>query len=113
MTKKELLNEVYAGIDDLETAKAEIASLETPNLNYEEFIETVEKQGFDFLLNDSTITVSDAIMSHIEFLEAAMEKAVSIMTLIINSSVEQDTAEQIEAKKNILKKYNAYMDSLS
>lgn len=27
--------------------------------------------------------------------------------------VEQDTAEQIEAKKNILKKYNAYIDSLS
>lgn len=113
MTKKELLNEVYAGIDDLETAKAEIASLETPNLNYEEFIETVEKQGFDFLLDNSTITVSDAIMYHIEFLEAATKKATALMTLIIDASMEHDTDEHQEAKQEITKKFNAYMDSLS
>lgn len=113
MTKKELLNEVFAGIDDLETAKVEIASIETPQLNYEEFIETVEKQGYDFLLYDSTITVSDCIMNHIEILEAATKKAVALMTLIMDSSVEHDTTEQVEAKKNILKKYNAYMDSLN
>ena len=112
MSRKDFINSVYAGIDDLRTVKAEIASLDTPNLDYEEFKETVKKQGFDFLLDNSTITVSDAIMDHIEFLENAKTQAKNLLTLIIDAGMEHDTADQQEAKKEIAKKYNDYMDSL-
>ena len=103
MSRKDFINSVYAGIDDLRTVKAEIASLDTPNLDYEEFKETVKKQGFDFLLDNSTITVSDAIMNHIEFLENAKTLAKNLLTLIIDAGMEHDTVDQHEAKKEIAK----------
>ena len=112
MNRKDFINNVYAGLDDMNTAKAELASLELPVLDYEEFKETVKKQGFDFLLDNSTITVSDAIMNHIEFLENAKTLAKNLLTLIIDAGMEHDTADQQEAKKEIAKKYNDYMDSL-
>ena len=112
MNRKDFINNVYAGLDDMNTAKAELASLELPVLDYEEFKETVKKQGFDFLLDNSTITVSDAIMYHIEFLENAKTQAKNLLTLIIDAGMEHDTADQQEAKKEIAKKYNDYMDSL-
>ena len=112
MSRKDFINSVYAGIDDLRTVKAEIASLDTPNLDYEEFKETVKKQGFDFLLDNSTITVSDAIMNHIEFLENAKTLAKNLLTIIIDAGMEHASVDQNEAKKEIAKKYNDYMDSL-
>ena len=112
MNRKDFINSVYAGLDDMNTAKAELASLELPELDYEEFNERVNKQGFDFLLDNSTITVTDAIMTHIEFLENAKTLAKNLLTFIIDASMEHDTADQQEAKKEIAKKYNDYMDSL-
>ena len=112
MNRKDFINNVYAGLDDMNTAKAELASLELPVLDYEEFKETVKKQGFDFLLDNSTITVSDAIMDHIEFLENAKTQAKNLLTLIIDAGMEHDTADQQEAKKEIAKKYTDYMYSL-
>ena len=105
-------NDIFCKFDDLRSMEQEVASYNIANLTYDEFIETVKKQGFDFLLDNSTITVSDAIMNHIEFLENAKTQAKNLLTLIIDAGMEHDTADQQEAKKEIAKKYNDYMDSL-
>lgn len=112
MNKKSLKNDIYTRLYDFEVMKKEMASLETPMLDIDEFNETVKKQGFDFLLDNTTITFTDAILHHIEHLEMLKKQAKELLITTIDASMEHDTSKQRAAKQDIIKKYNAYMASL-
>ena len=45
-------NDIFCKFDDLRSMKQEVASYNIANLTYDEFIETVKKQGFNFLEQD-------------------------------------------------------------
>lgn len=105
-------NDIFCKFDDLRSMEQEVASYNIANLTYDEFIETVKKQGFNFLEQDSTNTITDELTSYIHSLEYALRHSKELLTLIINSSAEHDTPEQREAKHEILKKYNEYLNTL-
>ena len=105
-------NDIFCKFDDLRSMKQEVASYNIANLTYDEFIETVKKQGFNFLEQDSTNTITDELTSYIHSLEYALRHSKELLTLIIDSSAEHDTSAQREAKQKILKKYNEYLNTL-
>ena len=105
-------NDIFCKFDDLRSMKQEVASYNIANLTYDEFIETVKKQGFNFLEQDSTNTITDELTSYIHSLEYAIRHSKELLTLIIDSSAEHDTSAQREAKQKIVKKYNEYLNTL-
>ena len=105
-------NDIFCKFDDLRSMKQEVASYNIANLTYDEFIETVKKQGFNFLEQDSTNTITDELTSYIHSLEYAIRRSKELLTLIIDSSAEHDTSAQREAKQKIIKKYNEYLNTL-
>ena len=64
------------------------------------------------MLNNSTSTVTDRLTYNIKLLKNAYTQARNLLTLIVDASMEHDTTEQQEVKKEITKKYNDYMNSL-
>ena len=112
MTKEDFINKIWAEFDNMETINADLASIEAPYPTYNELTTTVENQGFDFLLNNSTSTVTDRLTYNMKLLRNAYTQASNLLTLIVDASMEYDKPEHYEAKKDIIQRYTDYMDSL-
>lgn len=94
-------NNIFFKFDDLERMGQELASYNLATLTYEEFTETVEKQGFDYVMYDSTITVTNELRHYISSLQIALDKARELVNLINEAEDHYYRPEQGEAKQDI------------
>lgn len=103
--------EIYYRIEELNRLKLEIAN-DTIFLNDIDCLaETISKQGANFLLQDSTQTISHALMNDLEILGTAFMKTIKLLQAIENESL-NDTEDKRAARRTIAEKYTDYLDSL-